>query len=157
MASLVFATTALMVISSGSDVLAGALGSYSGAGRPSPIFDLGALDVVATGTNGHLYQWSRNKSTFGWTAYDLTNNVGGVTISGSPTPIVELNQGLDVVATGTNGHLYQFGRDPRTFKWTAYDLSNNVGGTTVTGIPTPIYDLGALDVVATGTNGHLYQ
>ena len=86
LASLVFATTALMVISSGSDVLAGALGSYSGAGRPSPIFDLGALDVVATGTNGHLYQWSRNKSTFGWTAYDLTNNVGGVTIQTSPDP-----------------------------------------------------------------------
>jgi cell wall-associated NlpC family hydrolase len=63
-----------------------------------------------------------------WSGYDLTANTGGGIVTGSPATIIEPNGSLDVMAVGTNGHQYQFNRDPSTFVWSGYDLTANTGG-----------------------------
>jgi hypothetical protein len=114
----------------GYDLTAATGGGDTVTGSPVAIYDPGGgLDVMAVGTNGHLFQFHRDPSTFAWTGYDLTAATGGGdTVTGSPATIIEQNDSLDVLAVGTNGHLYQFNRDPNTYAWTAWDLTSASGG-----------------------------
>ena len=130
-------------------------------GSPATIVERdGSLDIIAVGANGHLYQFNRNPSTYVWAGYDITAATGGGdTVTGSPSAIYDPDGGLDLLADGTNGHLFQFHRDPNTFVWTGYDLTAATGGgDTVTGGTAAIIEKdNSLDVIAIGTNGHLYQ
>jgi hypothetical protein len=110
-------------------------------GNPVPIVDPQSNDllVVARGTEGHLLQWDRVKTTFVWHVYDQTNNAGA-TIDGNPVPVVDPSDGdLLVFATGGGGHLLVFNRAAATFVWTYGDLTS-ITGARVVGVADPVVD-----------------
>lgn len=130
--------------------------------RPWAIIDpSGSLDLFDTGTNGHLYQFSQNSGTGVWTGYDISSMIGtNVTLGNAAVPIVgDPNNGLDVFATGTNGQLYQFGRNPSNYVWTLYDVTSMAGSNVVlVAGPVQIFDpLGGLDAFGNATGGQMYQ
>jgi hypothetical protein len=127
-------------------------------GSPSAIADplTGHLLVFADDSSHELIEFDRNPTSGHWTPYNLAP---GTEISGNPTPIVDpQSHQLLAVADSPSGDLEQFDRS-NNGQWAPYNLTKDVGGTTIAGDPAPIVDpkTGDLLVVARGPAGHLVQ
>lgn len=125
---------------------------------PTPIVDPQThhLLAVADSPSGDLVQFDRSPNGH-WASYNLTKDVGGTTIVGNPTPIVDpKSDDLLVVARSPAGHLVQWDRVKSTFKWYVYDQTKNAGAG-ITNDPVPIVDPTDHDllVFARGGGGHL--
>ncbi len=133
-------------------------GSTEISGNSYPVVDPQThhLLAVADSPSGDLIQFDRSPNGQ-WTPYNLTKDVGGTTIVGDPTPIVDpRTDDLLVVARSPAGHLVQWDRVKATFKWHVYDQTHNAGAG-IAGDPVPIVDPTDRDllVFATGGGGHL--
>jgi catechol 2,3-dioxygenase-like lactoylglutathione lyase family enzyme len=130
----------------------------------------GTIHVFARGPGGALLEFVRAPDQVEWTVDNvsgLTQTVTNAARVDSPliasAPFV-LNvpdaDALHVFATGIDGSLVEFVRDPRASRWTSYNLSNIVGagGVKIAGTPSAwISATGALHVFATSHDGALLE
>jgi hypothetical protein len=114
------------------------------------------VHVYTEAPDGDLVEWA-NDDAGGrlWNSYDLTQIIGGPTLEGDPTPLV--NGSSDrIFARGSNGDLIEYANDDANGRlWNAYDLTEETDGPSIAGDPNPVYDGSVLHVYVQATGGDL--
>ncbi|MGH9044665.1 MAG: CHAP domain-containing protein [Acidimicrobiales bacterium] len=125
-------------------------------GDPSVVSEGGTLEVFAQSTSGHLIAFSGSGSgTLAWTSTDVTGSTGAG-IEGSPGAIVFGSTSLHVYAQGWGGALTEFVNDGPQGPWSAYNLTVDAAGPTISGQPDPIV-YGATVHVYVNASGQLFE
>jgi peptidoglycan-N-acetylglucosamine deacetylase len=132
-------------------------------GTPSAVINgtNGSIHMYATGSNGDLVEYVNDgQNGRVWNAYDLSLSTGSGPVAPGPAATYDPTaQRVQIMATGSNGHLIEFVNDGIGGRaWNAYDLSAVAGGGGgVVGTPNIFVAKSLLEVFVRASNGDLVE
>jgi hypothetical protein len=125
-------------------------------GSPAVVAHDGYLFMGAIGTDGNVYYKVRNADTGAWSVnWTRRGRPSGVTLVGAPSFVATAGQ-LFVIATGSDGSVYEIRRNATTGKWSPWGSRGKPSGALLRGSPTVVAHDGYLFLSAVGTDGRLH-